>query len=235
MYKKFDFKKDKELILLNYYILANLADNKIDLTTVEVAEVLEINKTKAHRLLTKLQELGIIKLLRKSDSKNKKTTFLYILNEMVTETDNETVELSNIKQYTRANETVSETVNEKDSNKKTYKTIYKEVFKDANEVQINATLNLAGLEMIDVELFKAMLEEAALKANKNPHSYARTVISNSIRDNIRTLKIEQSFKKKRSLQAKKEKDTEERCKNWNYTEDAEGIDFDYLASLTRRY
>ena len=129
MYKKFDFKKDKELILLNYYILANLADNKIDLTTVEVAEVLEINKTKAHRLLTKLQELGIIKLLRKSDSKNKKTTFLYILNEMVTETDNETVELSNIKQYTRANETVSETVNEKDSNKKTYKTIYKEVFK----------------------------------------------------------------------------------------------------------
>ena len=235
MYKKFDFKKDKELILLNYYILANLADNKIDLTTVEVAEALEINKTKAHRLLTKLQELGIIKLLRKSDSKNKKTTFLYILNEMVTETDNETVELSNIKQYTRANETVSETVNEKDSNKKTYKTIYKEVFKDANEVQINATLNLAGLEMIDVELFKAMLEEAALKANKNPHSYARTVISNSIRDNIRTLKDRAKFQEKRSLQAKKEKDTEERCKNWNYTEDAEGIDFDYLASLTRRY
>ena len=188
MYKKFDFKKDKELILLNYYILANLADNKIDLTTVEVAEALEINKTKAHRLLTKLQELGIIKLLRKSDSKNKKTTFLYILNETVSETDNEMVELSRINQYTKANKTVGETVNEKDRNKKTYKKIYKEVFKDANEVQINATLNLAGLEMIDVELFKAMLKEAALKANKNPHSYARTVISNSIRDNIRTLK-----------------------------------------------
>ena len=136
MYKKFDFKKDKELILLNYYILANLADNKIDLTTVEVAEVLEINKTKAHRLLTKLQELGIIKLLRKSDSKNKKTTFLYILNETVSETDNETVELSSINQYAKANETVGETVNEKDRNKKTYKKIYKEVFKDANEVQI---------------------------------------------------------------------------------------------------
>ena len=145
------------------------------------------------------------------------------------------VELSRINQYTKANKTVGETVNEKDRNKKTYKKIYKEVFKDANEVQINATLNLAGLEMIDVELFKAMLEEAALKANKNPHSYARTVISNSIRDNIRTLKDRAKFQEKRSLQAKKEKDTEERCKNWNYTEDAEGIDFDYLASLTRRY
>lgn len=235
MYKKFDFKKDKELILLNYYILANLADNKIDLTTVEVAEALEINKTKAHRLLTKLQELGIIKLLRKSDSKNKKTTFLYILNETVSETDNETVELSSINQYAKANETVGETVNEKDRNKKTYKKIYKEVFKDANEVQINATLNLTGLEMIDAELFKEILEEAALKANKNPHSYARTVISNSIRDNIRTLKDREKFQERRTSQLNKERAIEERCKTWNYTEDTSDIDFDYLAAQTRRY
>lgn len=88
MYQKFDLKKDKELILLNYYIATNLVDSKIDLTTMDVAELLEIRRTKAHRVLSKFQELGLIIPLKKSYAKNKKTTYLYIPNGTDEGTDN---------------------------------------------------------------------------------------------------------------------------------------------------
>ena len=227
MYQKFDLKKDKELILLNYYIATNQVDNKINLTTAEVAELLGINKTKAHRLLSKFQELGIIEPAKISDSKNKKTTYLYMANETVSETNN----ACKINICTGVNETV----NEQDRSKKTYKDIYKEVFQDANEIQVNAVLNVSDIDTIDVKLFRVLLEESALKANKNPHSYARTIIKNSIRDNVRTLEDREKFQERRAIKLSKERVVEGKSKAWNYTEDTSGIDFDYLAAQTRRY
>ena len=60
MFLNFNTKKEKDLIILNYYIMQNLEDGKVELSTSTVAGALGIDRTKAHRLIRKLEELNII-------------------------------------------------------------------------------------------------------------------------------------------------------------------------------
>ena len=56
MYSMFNVKKDKDLILLNYYIEQNLQGNLCSLSASLVAEAVGIERTKAHRLIKKLED-----------------------------------------------------------------------------------------------------------------------------------------------------------------------------------
>lgn len=86
MYSNFNLKKEQDPIVLNYYIEQNLEGNLLNLSESLVAEELGIDRTKAHRLIKKLEDLEVIKSVKKGTGGS-----ILSIYEYVCATDNETV------------------------------------------------------------------------------------------------------------------------------------------------
>lgn len=207
MYKNFNIETDKDLILLNYYIEKNQNESIIELTVNDVEDILSINRSKAYRCIKRLEELNIIKLIKKSNSKFKKTTYKYLLKEDLT--SNET------------NESYSEDLKE-------YIDIYKKVFeKSEDDKEVTGILNIKDIEKIEIQLFENILNESKQNAIKNPHRYAITSLQNTIKDNIFTLT---ERKKTQNTSLNINKNTVK-----NYTDNSEEEDWDLITNLTSTY
>ena len=211
MYKNFNIETDKDLILLNYYIDQNEQESIIELTVKDVQGILSTNRSKAHRCIKKLEELNIIEVSNKSNSKFKKTTYKYLLKDECSNRDltsNETDEshLEHLKEYAE---------------------IYIKVFeKSVNDQEVTDILNIKDLEKIEIQLFEKILNESKQKAVKNPHGYAIASLNNTIKDN--TFRLNERIKSQSTLFINKNSAK-------NYTDDSQNEDWDLLTKLTGAY
>ena len=212
MYKNFNIETDKDLILLNYYIEQNENVSIIELTVKDVEKILSTNRSKAYRCIKKLEELNIIEVSNKSNSKFKKTTYKYLLKK---ECSNNGL-ISN-----ETNESYSEHLKE-------YVDIYIKVFeKSANDKEVADILNIKDLEKIEIQLFENILNESKKNATKNRHGYAIKSIQNTIKDNIFTL-TERTKTQNTSLNINKNTAK-------NYTDNSEEEDWDLITNLASAY
>lgn len=242
MYSKFDVKKDKELIILNYYIETNLDGVVFSKSIREIANALDINKNRVQKLMIELQEKGVIEKI--NSSCKSKGAYLYKDKQNISvdyrtdfDTDFETEKSCKNKEFDdfigtdfRTDLSTDLNINKKSNE---YKNVIKEVFKDnIDELQIDLMLEIQGLETIELELFESILKESTLRASKNPVSYAHKMIMNTIKDNITTLKDRENSQKKRIEDNDRNNNYRDK-KIWNYMDSSENDDFERLAKLTR--
>ena len=227
MYSNFNIKKDKDLIVLNYYIVQNLKDNSCSLSASMVAELLGVYRTKAHRLIKKLEDLGIIKCTQKGTGANILSTYEYVY-----ETHNETENASNLKGCRTNYETVCEiesatgTVLELN----TYGKIYKTVYEGATKVQLKELQEIEELNKIHIDLFEYLLTtQKDDDSIKSKYKYFIKTIENAIRDKIYTLHQYKEDQSKRF----KTRNNEISNNNFNYMDNSQEDDFELLARLTR--
>ena len=227
MYSNFNIKKDKDLIVLNYYIVQNLKDNSCSLSASMVAELLGVDRTKAHRLIKKLEDLGIIKCTQKGTGANILSTYEYVY-----ATDNEIGNKSDFKECRTNYETVCEiesatgTVLELN----TYGKIYKTVYEGATKVQLKELQEIEELNKIHIDLFEYLLTtQKDDDSIKSKYKYFIKTIENAIRDKIYTL---HQYKEDRSKRFKT-RNNEISNNNFNYMDNSQEDDFELLARLTR--
>lgn len=239
MYSKFDVKKEQELIILNYYIEMNLDGTVFNKSIREIANALDINKNRAQKLMIELQEKGVIEKM--NSTCKAKGTYLYKDKQNISTDSRTDIGTEKVCKNDRYNEVVgtdSRTVLGTDSNtkedneNKRYKEIITSIFDNVSNEQINLILGIEKLEIIELDLFKSILKESALKATKNPVLYAHTTLINTIKDSIVTLEERENSQRQRIIDNDK-KSNDEYKKNWNYMDDSENDDFDRLARLSR--
>lgn len=208
MYKKFNIETDKDLILLNYYIERNEKDSVVELTIKDVERILETNRSKAYRCIKTLEQLGVIEVINKSNSKSKKTQYKYLL---IESTDSKCKETKlDIPEHLLG-----------------YLNIYKKYLPEINDTKIMEILNIKDLEKIEMNLFECIIKNSKQNATKNPHNYAVKSIKNAIKDGAFTL---DEREKTQSILFNKVKNTAK-----NYTDDSEQEDWDALTRLTNPY
>ncbi len=239
MYSKFDVKKEQELIILNYYIEMNLDGTVFNKSIREIANALDINKNRVQKLMLKLQEKGVIEKV--NSTCKAKGTYLYKDKQNIStdsRTDIGTEKACKNNGYNEIVETDLRTVlgadlNTKEGSKNNrYKELITDIFDNANKTQIDLIIGIEKLETIELDLFKSILKESALKATKNPISYAHKMLINTIKDNVITLEERENSQRQRIIDNDK-KSNDEYKKNWNYMDDSENDDFDRLARLSR--
>ena len=225
MYSNFNIKKDKDLIILNYYIVQNLRGNSCSLSTSMVAESLGIERTKAHRLIKKLEDLEIIKCIKKGTGGSVLSTYEYIY-----ATDNEMGHISNLKGCRNNYETVCEIESATGMvlELNTYGKIYKTVYEGATEAQLKQLQDIEGLNKIDTDLFEYLLNiQKDDDSIKSKYKYFKRTIENAIKDKTYTLKQYKEDQQKRFS------DTNDNKTNVDYIDNSYEDDFEALAEMTR--
>lgn len=227
MYSKFNVKKDKDLIILNYHIVQNLQGNLCSISASLVAEALGIERTKAHRLIKKLEELKVIKCIKRGTSGSVLSVYEYVY-----ETHNETDNTSNLKGCRTNYETVCEiesatgTVLELN----TYGKIYKAVHEGATKVQLKELQDIEGLNKIDTDLFEYLLTiQKDDDSIKSKYKYFTRTIENAIKDKTYTLKQYKEDQLKRFSDTNDNKTKN----NVDYIDYSYKDDFEALAEMTR--
>lgn len=227
MYSNFNIKKDKDLIILNYYIVQNLRGNSCSLSASMIAESLGIERTKAHRLIKKLEDLEIIKCIKKGTGGSVLSTYEYIY-----ATDNEMGHISNLKGCRNNYETVCEIESATGTalELNTYGKIYKTVHEGATEVQLKALQDIEGLNKIDTDLFEYLLSiQKDDDSIKSKYKYFIRTIENAVKDKTYTL---DEYKED---QLKRFKDTNDNTtkNNFDYIDNSHKDDFELLAERSR--
>lgn len=236
MYSDFDIKKEQELIVLNYYILMNLDGIKFNKSIREIANELDINKSRVQKLMIELQAKGIIKKI--NSTCKSKGTYLYENKQRIgtkSNTDFGTEMSCKNNSYNefigtdlRTDFNTDFNINEDNKSNK-YREVITDVFDDINKVQIDTILGIQNLETIELDLFESILRESALRAKKNPITYASTALMNTIKDNIKTLKDREHAQYKRI----EDNSISNNKKKFDYMDNSESDDFEMLARLTR--
>lgn len=228
MYSNFDIKKDQELIVLNYYILMNLDGRRFNKSIREIANELDINKSRVQKLMLELQAKGIIKKI--NSTCKSKGTYLYENKQRIGTDFGTEISCKNNSSNEFIGTDLSTDLNiNKDNKSNKYKEIITDVFDNINKVQIDIILGIQNIGTIELDLFESILRESALKATKNPITYAHKIIMNTIKDNITTLKDRESAQNKRI----EENGISNNKKNFDYMDNSEHDDFEMLARLTR--
>lgn len=208
MYSMFNVKKDKDLILLNYYIEQNLQGNLCSLSASLVAEAVGIERTKAHRLIKKLEDLQVIKCVKKGTGGSILSTYEYA--------------------YATRNETVSETVNEIGNTLKLnkYGEMYKSFHKRSSNVQLRELQEIQGLNNIDMELFEYLIVlQKDDESIKSKYKYFVRTIQNAIKDKVFSLEQYKESQNKRYNMKEVNK--------FNYMDSSHEDDFELLARKSR--
>lgn len=220
MFLNFNTKKEKDLIILNYYIMQSLEDGKVELSTSTVAEALGIDRTKAHRLIKKLEELNIIECLKKANGGRDLSIYKYT-NETKSEMVNETVSICKNKEFDKNIEIVNETKDETISELNQYGKMYKSIYKRSSKAQLIKLQEIKDIEKIEISLFeylaKLVKEDESVKSK---YKYFTKCIENAIKDNIT------------SIDRYKEDQNNRRKVNVEYMEHPKE-DFELLAALSR--
>ena len=225
MYSNFNIKKDKDLIILNYYIVQNQRGNSCSLSASMEAESLGIERTKAHRLIKKLEDLEIIKCIKKGTGGSVLSTYEYIY-----ATDNEMGHISNLKGCRDNYETVYEIESATGMvlELNTYGKIYKTVYEGATEAQLKQLQDIEGLNKIDTDLFEYLLNiQKDDDSIKSKYKYFKRTIENAIKDKTYTLKQYKEDQQKRFS------DTNDNKTNVDYIDNSYEDDFEALAEMTR--
>ena len=189
MFLKFNTKKDKDLIILNYYIMQNLKDGKVKLSASIVAESLGIDRTKAYRLIKKLESLNIIECVKKAAGGRDLSIYKYT-NETKSETVNETANTCKNKEFDKNNEMVNEIKNETidTSELNQYGNMYKSIYKRSSKAQLIKLQEIKDIEKIEISLFeylaKLVKEDESVK---NKYNYFSKCLENAIKDNITSI------------------------------------------------
>ena len=227
MFLNFNVKKEKDLIILNYYIIQNVEDSKVKLSASTVAEALGIDRTKAHRLIRKLEELNIIECLKKASGGRDLSIYKYT-NETKSETVNETVSICKNKEFDKNDEMVDEAINEtKDTVElNQYGNMYKSIYKRSSKAQLIKLQEIKGIEKIEISLFeyiaKVVKDDDAVKSK---YKYFTKCIENAIKDNITSIdKYKEDQNNRRKIN---ERNVVE------YMEHPKEEDFELLAMLSR--
>ena len=223
MYSMFNVKKDKDLILLNYYIEQNLQGNLCSLSASLVAEAVGIERTKAHRLIKKLEDLQVIKCVKKGTGGSILSTYEYGY-----ATRNETDNASNLKGNKKNYETVSETVNEIGNTLKLnkYGEMYKSFHKRSSNVQLRELQEIQGLNNIDMELFEYLIVlQKDDESIKSKYKYFVRTIQNAIKDKVFSLEQYKESQNKRYNMKEVNK--------FNYMDSSHEDDFELLARKSR--
>ena len=227
MYSNFNIKKDKDLIILNYYIVQNLRGNSCSLSASMVAESLGIERTKAHRLIKKLEDLEIIKCIKKGTGGSILSTYEYIY-----ETANEMGHSSNLKGCMNNYETVCEIESATGMvlELNTYGKIYKTVYEGATEAQLKQLQDIEGLNKIDTDLFEYLLTiQKDDDSIKSKYKYFTRTIENAIKDKTYTLEEYKEDQQKRFSDT-----NDNKTKNKvDYIDNSHEDDFEALAKMTR--
>ncbi|MBP3932084.1 MAG: hypothetical protein J6D47_21240 [Peptostreptococcaceae bacterium] len=208
MYSNFNIKKDKDLILLNYYIEQNLQGNSCSLSASLVSEALGIERTKAYRLIKKLEDLQVIKCVKKGTGGSILSTYEYA--------------------YATRNETVSETVNEIGNTLKLnkYGEMYKSFHKRSSNVQLRELQEIQGLNNIDMELFEYLIVlQKDDESIKSKYKYFVRTIQNAIKDKVFSLEQYKESQNKRYNMKEVNK--------FNYMDSSHEDDFELLARKSR--
>lgn len=227
MFLNFNTKKDKDLIVLNYYIEQNVQGNLLNLSASIVAEELGIDRTKAHRLIKKLEDLEIIKCTKKGTGGSVLSTYEYVY-----ATDNEIGNKSDFKECRTNYETVCEMESSTGTalELNTYGQIYKAVHEGATKVQLKELQEIEGLNKIHIDLFEYLLTtQKDDDSIKSKYKYFIKTIENAIRDKIYTLHQYKEDQSKRF----KTRNNEISNNNFNYMDNSQEDDFELLARLTR--
>ena len=146
MYSNFNIKNDKDLIVFNYHIVQNLRGNLCSLQDSSVAQLLRIDRTKAHRLIKKLEDLQIIKCIQKETCGSVLSTYEYSY-----ATNDEMDNSSNLKGYSVNYETVCEiedAIRDKIYSLDQYKEDQSKRFKTRNNEISNNNFNEACMDYI---------------------------------------------------------------------------------------
>ena len=219
----FNLNKEIDEIRLEYYISHTVEDGFIEITLNEITTLLNVSKSKAQRLIDKFINLGLLEVIEKSNSKNKKTRYRYITR--VTDTNMDTVQTSNINSLSN-----NEDTDEDNYNKllRLYGYCY-----GIKPAEINSVMKkeLKRYESVDLELFIYLIN--SFKSNpdiKNKDRYLLKTLENIKDNNIKDLNGYFRFNKEYTERKKKS----DNRKNWNYsTESSVEEDFNTMAKMTR--
>lgn len=229
MFLNFNTKKEKDLIILNYYIMQNLEDGKVELSTSTVAGALGIDRTKAHRLIRKLEELNIIECLKKASGGRDLSIYKYT-NETKSEMVNETVSICKNKEFDKNDEMVDEAINEtKDTVElNQYGNMYKSIYKRSSKAQLIKLQEINEIEKIEISLFeyiaKLVKEDESVKSK---YKYFSKCIENAIKDKVFSLdQYKESQNKRYNMKS-------EEVNKFNYMDSSHEDDFELLARKSR--
>lgn len=229
MFLNFNTKKEKDLIILNYYIMQNLEDGNVELSTSTVAGALGIDRTKAHRLIKKLESLNIIECVKKAAGGRDLSIYKYA-NEINNETVNETVSICKNKEFDKNDEMVVETINEtKDrSELNEYGNMYKSIYKRSSKAQLLKIQEIEGVEKIEISLFEYIANVVKDdEAVKSKYKYFSKCIENAIKDKVFSLdQYKESQNKRYNMKS-------EEVNKFNYMDSSHEDDFELLARKSR--
>lgn len=228
MYSNFNIKKDKDLIVLNYYIEQNVERNLVSLSASLIAEILGIDRTKAYRLIKKLEDLKVIKCIKKGTGGSVLSIYEYVY-----ATDNETGKSSNLKVCKINNEIGCEIEDamEGDFYLNKYGKMYKSVHKRSSNIQLRKLQEIEGLNDIDMELFEYLLAiQKDDNSIKSKYKYFVKTIENAVKDKIFSLAQYKEDQHKRYNM----KNNEVTVKQFDYIDNSDKDDFEALAQLSRQ-
>ena len=215
----FDLITEIDEIRLEYLIRSRCTDSLIYLSISDVEKYLNINRSKAQRLIQKFIKLDILHVLEKSSSRNTKT--LYTYNDILSDTKKPVY-------YNDCRAT-------KDIGTDSELDIVSEIISmyRTNAQPVEALEgNLHKYKDLDPELIKYLARRVlGDRTVRNSSKYLLTCLMNAKKDNIETLAEYLESQEKGKIQAERKK---QRSKNWNYQEDPnEVIDFDEIVRKSK--
>lgn len=217
----FNLNKEIEEVKLEYFIIKQSNEGLIELALSDIAELLNVSKSKAQRLIDKFIKLNILTIEKKSTSKNTKTVYRYNYATNIN-TNVDTNKCVNI------NEFVSEDDTNKETKCNTIIDICEQKFKLNS--YIKKELKLYEGE-VDIELLEYILENISNNDYiKIKDKYLLTTLKDMKKHNVKTIEDYYKYTEKH----KRAKDIQERTKHWNYTPDInEDIDFERIVEMSR--
>ena len=217
----FNLNKEIEEVKLEYFIIKQSNEGLIELALSDIAELLNVSKSKAQRLVDKFIKLNILTIEKKSTSKNTKTVYRYNYATNIN-TNVDTNKCVNI------NEFVSEDDTNKETKCNTIIDICEQKFKLNSSIK--KELKLYEGE-VDIELLEYILENISNNDYiKIKDKYLLTTLKDMKKHNVKTIEDYYKYTEKH----KRAKDIQERTKHWNYTPDInEDIDFERIVEMSR--
>ena len=217
----FHLHKEIDEIRFEYYISHSVEDSFIEFSLNDVTTLLNVSKSKAQRLVDKFITLGLLIVIEKSNSKNKKTKYRYISS--IFNTNINTANTSN----------PNTLPNVSDTNLDIYQQlirIYSRIYGDELDPVTKEELK-EYTEYVDLDLFTYLVK--SFKNNpeiRKKDRYLIATLENLKENNIKDL--DGYFRlNKEYVERNKKNDNR---KNWNYsTESRVQEDFDIMAKMTR--
>lgn len=222
----FNLNKEIEEVKLEYYIMKQAQNGLIELALSDIAELLNVSKSKAQRLIEKFIKLGILVIEKKSTSRNTKTLYRYTYNTNIN-TNVNTNKYVNINEFVGVDDTKNEIKVNTDN---TLVSIYASKFKLNSFIEEQLKLYE---NYIDKELLEYLLDQISNRQNiMSVEAYLTTTLKDLKQHGVKTISdfIEHTSKHKKQIEKQK------LAAKWGYTPSNQDMmdEFDKLAEMTRR-